>query len=107
MIVAPRGMLNANAIALKSSKKKALLSLYRFLEIEKKVIFHSTSEKETQAILSIYPKASIKEAMNVPAHSADRMKPQGRGLIAVGRISPVKNTLAFTRVDGMAMKAFP
>ncbi len=93
LIVAPRGMLNANAIALKSSKKKALLSLYRFLEIEKKVIFHSTSEKETQAILSIYPKASIKEAMNVPAHSADRMKPQGRGLIAVGRISPVKNTL--------------
>ena len=93
LIVAPRGMLNPNAIALKSSKKRALLSLYRFLGIEKKVKFHSTSEKETQAILSIYPKASIKEAMNVPAHSADQMKPQGRGLIAVGRISPVKNTL--------------
>lgn len=103
VIVAPRGMLNANAIALKPFKKRTLLFLYRMLGIEKKVVFHSTGQKESAAIRSVYSKAKIEEAANLPAVPETYPEQERNGMLSVARISPVKNTLALLRtLDGMA-----
>ncbi len=93
IIVAPRGMLNPNAIALKSTKKRVLLSLYRWLGIERKVTFHSTGPKETTAILQNFSNARIKEVSNLVAAPVSRVEAKREGFLSVGRISPVKNTL--------------
>ncbi|MEQ9188113.1 MAG: glycosyltransferase family 4 protein [Cryomorphaceae bacterium] len=103
VIVAPRGMLNANAIALKPLKKRTLLWLYRILGIENKVIFHSTGEKESAAIRSVYSNARIEEAANLPPVPDAYPEQERNGMLSVARISPVKNTLALLRaLDGEA-----
>jgi glycosyltransferase involved in cell wall biosynthesis len=101
MIVAPRGMLNANAIALKSTKKTFLLGTLKALGIAKKVNFHATSFKESQSIQAVFPDATIKNLSNLPpviakgrAEKADSRV----GFISVGRISRVKNTLELLRI---------
>lgn len=100
IIVAPRGMLNANAIQLKKGKKRLLLSMYRLLGIESKVLFHSTGETETESIRRVFKNAKVRVAANVPAElKADVELEEGRkGLLSVARISKVKNPLALLRL---------
>jgi len=96
VIVAPRGMLNQNAIAIKSGQKLFLINVLRFLGIERKVIFHATSSKEREAILKVYSKAEIKLVSNLTAlSSSEGRTPSGPRFrfLSVGRISAVKNTL--------------
>lgn len=94
LIVAPRGMLNPNAIALKSTKKKLFIRLYKLLGIESKVLFHSASEKESHHILEQFPKAKIRQISNLPAIpvSGEKSKSDSPSLLSVARISRVKNT---------------
>ncbi|MEZ4722067.1 MAG: glycosyltransferase family 4 protein [Flavobacteriales bacterium] len=97
IIVSARGMLNANAIALKSEKKRILISVYRMLDIERKVLFHAASEAEQQAIKLVFSKAQIVLARNIPEPVSDHrtsFSTKNRNLfLSVARISPVKNTL--------------
>ena len=97
LIVAPRGMLNPNAIALKSGKKKLLLATYRLLGIASKVLFHAASEHERLATQKVFSGARIQVVSNVPALSSIGAVSTGRpekAFVSVARISPVKNTLA-------------
>ena len=111
IVVAPRGMLNSNAIAIKSKQKLFLIRLLRFMGIERKVVFHATSEKEEEAILKVYPKARINKASNITAlvsssakvSNASRLK-----FLSVGRISSVKNTFElvemFSKLNDLELK---
>lgn len=96
-IVAPRGMLNPNAIALKSFKKKRLIKAYEFLGIKSKVSFHATSKEEEQAVKRIWRDARVHVLSNLPSVPFESLDDVGislrSGFISVGRISPVKNTL--------------
>ncbi len=51
-IVAPRGELGAGALRLKSAKKRMYISLYRYLGLSQRSIFHATSDAEHDDILS-------------------------------------------------------
>lgn len=97
IVVAPRGMLNQNAIALKSFKKTLLLRLLKRLNIASKVEFHAASSAEVQAIKVVFPKARITHASNVPmlpTRGRDYIQHNIPTFISVGRISAVKNTLS-------------
>lgn len=94
IIVAPRGMLNPNAIAIKSGQKQALILLFGMLGLQSRVLFHATSTKEKDAIRNVYPKANIKVVSNVVVTANGDALPNKRkgDFLSVGRISPVKNT---------------
>ena len=101
IIVAPRGMLNRNAIAIKSTQKKLLIKFLDLLGIERKVTFHATTEKEKEAILEVYPKAHIHLVSNFISNlsTSGKMINQSRQkFLSVGRISPVKNTLSLVEM---------
>ena len=97
VIVSPRGMLNPNAISLKSAKKRALLKAFKYFGIERKVVFHTASAKETRHLLEQFPDVlpqAIMEVANVPAvpnEDPGELRHRDRYL-SVGRISRVKNT---------------
>lgn len=95
LVVAPRGMLKENAIALKSFKKKLFIAAYQFSGISKRIRFHSTGKEETGSIRAKFPKAQIVEIANISIAPVEKPHPQ-RGpqatFLSVGRISPVKNT---------------
>lgn len=98
LIVAPRGMLNANAIALKSIRKIILLSIMQSCGIARKVRFHSTGPLETEAIRNVFPNAVVHEIANIPAVSDILVgSKKSIGFLSVARISPVKNTLLLLR----------
>ena len=50
VLLAPRGMLHAGALALKPAKKKAFLRLLRLLGLPKQLFFHATDEQEVMDI---------------------------------------------------------
>jgi len=111
VILAPRGMLNQNAIAIKVKQKRLLIDLLGFLGIEKKVIFHATSMKEKEAILYVYPKANIRIASNLtatPSQVEHRVSKSSFSFLSVGRISAVKNTLElvemFSQLNKLQLK---
>ncbi len=93
LIVAPRGMLNTNAIKIKSFRKKLIISLLRSLGVEKKVIFHSASSVESTQIQQVYPKGKIRLAENLPKKITIGKSIERQDFVNVGRISEVKNSL--------------
>jgi len=93
------GMLADTAINIKRGKKMLFLSIAKFFNLYKKVVFHSTSKGETTDIRRIF-------GQNVPVlmapHFPEKNFPQLRfiekqlgilRLISVARISPEKNTM--------------
>lgn len=96
IIISARGMLNQNAIKLKSFKKRLLLIVFRFLNIENLCVLHAASEGEVQSIKRIFPKSKVRLASNIPAlPSLEPLIVKSspfRKFVSVGRISPVKNT---------------
>lgn len=69
VLIAPRGTLNKNAMAIKSLKKYAYVAYMRMLIDKKKTYFQSTSEEETERIGRLLGASSdhIIEAENVPS----------------------------------------
>lgn len=98
IIVAPRGMLNKNAIAIKPFRKKLIISLLRILGLEKKALFHSASNNESSQIHQVYTQARIKLAENLPKKIVASNNPGRVGFINVGRISEVKNSLKMVKL---------
>ncbi len=100
IIVAPRGMLNQNAIAIKSVQKQLLIRLLRMLGLQSRVLFHATSTKEKEAIQNVYPKAKVKVVSNVVVTANGDALPNKRkgDFLSVGRISPVKNTIELVKL---------
>jgi len=100
IIVAPRGMLSAQGLGVKSLKKKAFVIISRLIGLYKKVTLHVTSNGEQEDIEQlklkpglIYPvpnmppKVSNNEVEKIEKRTGELK------LISIARISPEKNTL--------------
>jgi glycosyltransferase involved in cell wall biosynthesis len=97
IIVAPRGMLSASALAVKPIRKFLYLWFLRTFGFAKYLHFHATSEKEVKDIHRIFPNAkSISVAENIPgkveASVSQLIKsPNCIQLVFTGRMHPIKN----------------
>jgi glycosyltransferase involved in cell wall biosynthesis len=97
IIVAPRGMLSASALAVKPIRKFLYLWFLRTFGFAKYLQFHATSEKEFKDIRRIFPNAkSITVAGNIPvkvdaALSEAQKNPNRLQLVFTGRMHPIKN----------------
>jgi glycosyltransferase involved in cell wall biosynthesis len=83
-----RGELNENALKFSRWKKKPLLFLYKILN--RNIVYHSTSPKETEDIKKMFPVNRVVEIPNLiyPAKRLDIINNQN--LLYVGRIHPIK-----------------
>lgn len=66
MVLAPRGMLHAGAIGLKSRKKKLFLRVFKLLRLHKSIVFQATDEQEIQDIRKWFGEVEIEEVKNLP-----------------------------------------
>lgn len=97
VILAPRGETNPGALALKSVKKRVYISFSKLLGLYHSVLWQASSISEREAILEIFPKASVRVAPNLAvvttdAGTGERRKVSGMAyLVFLSRISPIKN----------------
>lgn len=67
VVIAPRGMLQQGALAIRSSKKKWFLRLFKLLQLHCGVVWHATDEQEQKDIQGIIGEgAVVKLAPNIP-----------------------------------------
>jgi glycosyltransferase involved in cell wall biosynthesis len=97
IIISPRGMLSASALAVKPIKKFLYLWFLRTFGFAKHLQFHATSEKEVKDIQRIFPNAkSIIVARNIPVRVEEAI-PQAikvsnnLQVVFTGRMHPIKN----------------
>ncbi|WP_010422689.1 glycosyltransferase [Anaerophaga thermohalophila] len=103
VIIAPRGMFQEGALALKASKKTYYLMVMKPFMKRGNVAWHATDEQEKQDILkNIGKKASISVAGNVPAIIQEGNPVDFTGkelrLVTVALVARKKNHLTFLRV---------
>jgi glycosyltransferase involved in cell wall biosynthesis len=102
IVLAPRGMLHAGALGLKSFKKKIFLKVFRALNFHKALYFHATDMQEVTDINCVFPEARVMHAENIPRINSEplgREKTGGRlRLIFISRIHPTKNLLFLLEV---------
>ena len=96
LIISPRGELQKNALKLKKTKKMIFLYLYRLFNLNKNIIFHSTSNIETKRIINSLriSKERIRTISNVPSSNFSQpLEKNSKELriIFISRISPKKN----------------
>jgi glycosyltransferase involved in cell wall biosynthesis len=96
IVIAPRGELQDNALKIKRIKKYTYLFLYKFLQIQKNVHFHSTDIIETKSIKKLLNVNNVTEISNVA--KIHKFKPLTKKthelkIIFVSRISKKKNLL--------------
>ena len=97
IIIAPRGMLNNSALAVKPIRKFLYLWFLRTFGFAKHLRFHATSEGERKVIERIFPNAkSIIVAGNIPSSIATNLhsieKNSGKlNIVFTGRMHPIKN----------------
>ncbi|MCJ8152364.1 glycosyltransferase family 4 protein [Chryseobacterium sp. SSA4.19] len=83
-----RGELSPNALKFSRAKKKPLLFLYK--KMTKNILFHSTSEKETQEIKSVFGDVKIVEIPNFIEPSKRREDTIKKQFLYLGRIHRIK-----------------
>ena len=94
VVLAPRGMLGAGALAIKPVKKKIFLTAARLLGLFRGVRWHASTEVEARDVRKVFPNAEIHCASNVPIPSFHCLPPEhGEAVnwLALGRIHPIKN----------------
>ncbi|MGB1480326.1 MAG: glycosyltransferase [Flavobacteriales bacterium] len=94
VVLAPRGMLGAGALAIKPLKKKVFLTAARVLGWFRDVRWHASTEVEATEVRAHFPKAELAEALNVPLAPVECQNPEwGTEVVwvAVGRIQSKKN----------------
>jgi glycosyltransferase involved in cell wall biosynthesis len=97
MIIAPRGMLNESALAVKPIRKFLYLWFLRTFGFVKHLRFHATSKDEKKVIQRIFPNAqSIIVAGNIPASTSADLHPAEKqsgklNMVFTGRMHPIKN----------------
>ena len=108
VVLAPRGMLGAGALAIKPVKKKVFLLAARLLGLFRGVRWHASTEVERAEILTLLPGSDVHTAMNVPLMDANVMPiSAGQGLtwVMVGRIQQKKNLhFALEALQGVELK---
>lgn len=94
VVLAPRGMLGAGALAIKPAKKKLFLALARLFGLFRGVRWHASTPLEVSEIRQQFPQAECRVAMNVPLFHAKPSKPsfdEVLSFLVLGRISQKKN----------------
>jgi glycosyltransferase involved in cell wall biosynthesis len=97
IILAPRGMLRASALAFKASKKKVFLGVFNALKIPSQLHFHATDTTELNDIKKLFgEKTSVTEVSNFPGaqrpfRPLTKKEPGHLKMIYTGRIHPIKN----------------
>lgn len=97
IVLAPRGMLNENALKIKRLKKKVFLGMFRWLGVHRRIKFHATDENEALRIKKVFgSKSTI--LSNVPYPVGEHVE-QGKEvdtlkLVCSSRVSPEKNIKA-------------
>lgn len=94
VVLAPRGMLGAGALAIKPVKKKLFLTLARLLGLFRGVRWHASTSVEARDVLRTFPAASVSVAANVPLITtvgADMPSAPTLNWVVLGRIHPIKN----------------
>jgi glycosyltransferase involved in cell wall biosynthesis len=98
VVICPRGALYKSALSVKPYKKIPFLKLFRWMRIPEKVRFHSTSQREQQAILQYFPGSEVVTADDLPSmvqlpFTTLPKQPGVLKCIYVARIHPIKNLL--------------
>jgi len=97
IILSPRGMLHPGALSQKSFKKRFYFIFFKLLNLQNKVYWHATDEKEVHFIRSKFKNARIAIAGNFPKLSSQLPSPvKKQGKLIMGTlalISPMKNHL--------------
>ena len=94
VVLAPRGMLGAGALAIKPAKKKLFLTLARLFGLFRGVRWHASTSVEARDVLRAFPAASVNVAHNVPlmiTEGAAMPSTQTLNWVVLGRIHPIKN----------------
>lgn len=95
IVLAPRGMLEAGALNIKSLKKNIYLWLARLLNLYSNVIFHATSDAEKKAIEKFFYTQQIFLSPNFSVIKNTKTKIEKKKnelkLFFLSRISPIKN----------------
>ncbi len=105
VVVAARGTLSVSALDLKPRKKQVYLDLARALGLYERVIWHATSQAESEDIMRVFGKSALAHMglitefisnMPLPPYAdtdiSSSAKYQGAARIGfLGRVSPMKN----------------
>lgn len=103
VVLAPRGMLKPSALNQKRFKKSSVLNLLRRVRCTKNLVFHATSDAETEEIAFEFgTSVEIRKIANIPLSVRSKLSPLEKQigrcrLCFVGRIHPVKNLLHFLK----------
>lgn len=98
LVLSPRGALLPGALAVKSYKKYPFIFLLQRLGLEKKILFHATTEEESASVKRFFPRATVQVVGNPPAadqpalNSVEKIRGTLR-LVYLARIHPIKNLL--------------
>ena len=96
IILAPRGELQENALAIKAFKKKVYLTVYKLMKMYKKVYFHVTDKIEYDRTKQMFGVENISILPNVPKVSNEEALSKNKNelkLIFISRIRDNKNLL--------------
>jgi len=96
IVIAPRGMLQKGALAIKAFKKRVYLAVLKRLISMNKVVWHVTNPQEARDLKSELPNANYIQLGNIPcydvAFSIDKIRTTStRRFGTVALISPMKN----------------
>ena len=94
VVLAPRGMLGAGALAIKPAKKQLFLTLARGLGLFRGVRWHASTSVEARDVFRVFPSASVTIAANVPIMPIGTpAMPSTKtwNWVVLGRIHPIKN----------------
>lgn len=114
VLLAPRGMLGAGALQLKSSKKKLFIYISKLIGLHKNIFWHATSDQERNEILAVFgEKAKITTVSNLqfnlaPSELKAADKKTGElKLFFLSRVSEKKNLhFALKRLSDIKNKSF-
>jgi len=103
VVLCPRGALYDSALAVKPTKKKPFITLFKLLRIHKLITFHATNEREKQAILDYFPGSHVLIADNLPESDQPEFVSCEKEVgvlkcIFVARVVPIKNLLFLLQV---------
>jgi len=96
IILAPRGELQEDALAIKALKKKVYLTVYKLMKVYKQVSFHATDKIEHDRIKNMFKVDDISTLPNVPKVSDKTPLYKGKNelkIIFISRIRDNKNLL--------------
>jgi glycosyltransferase involved in cell wall biosynthesis len=98
VVLAPRGMLQAGALQLKSTRKKFFLQMFRLLGWHGFIRFQATDAQELTDIRQHFPSAQALIAENIPNRLPENptpaiKEPGNLNMVFISRIHPKKNLL--------------